>query len=108
MGPQGMRELGETMMARTRYAMTRLAEVPGVRIPFAGQHHVKEFVVDLAATGRTVAAVSTALRARGIFCGADLSREQPWLGQSALVCVTEIHTQADIDRLAAALAEVLA
>jgi glycine dehydrogenase subunit 1 len=108
MGPQGMHELGETMMARTRYAMTRLAEVPGVRIPFAAQHHVKEFVVDLAATGRTVEAVSTALRERGIFFGADLSREQPWLGQSALVCVTEIHAQADIDRLAASLAEVLA
>jgi len=108
MGPQGMRELGETMMARTRYAMTRLAEVPGVRVPFAGQHHVKEFVVDLTATGRTVGAVSAALRERGIFFGADLSREQPWLGQSALVCVTEIHTLADIDRLAESLAEVLA
>src|SRR5487761_2745558 len=59
MGPRGMRELGETMMARTRYAMTRLADVPGVRIPFAAQHHVKEFVVDLVATGRTVDAVST-------------------------------------------------
>jgi glycine dehydrogenase subunit 1 len=108
MGPAGMRELGETMMARTRYAMTRLAEVPGVRVPFAGQDHVKEFVVDLTATGRTVNAVSAALRERGIFFGADLSGEQPWLGQGALVCVTEIHTQADIDRLAASLAEVLA
>ena len=36
MGPQGMRELGETVMARTRYAMTRLAEIPGVRVPLRG------------------------------------------------------------------------
>jgi glycine dehydrogenase subunit 1 len=107
MGPQGMRELGETLMARTRYAMTLLAEIPGVRVPFAGQHHVKEFVVDLTATGRTVATVSAALRERGIFFGADLTREQPWLGQSALVCVTEVHTRADIDRLAAGLAEAV-
>jgi glycine dehydrogenase subunit 1 len=107
MGPQGMRELGETTMARARYAMSRLAEVPGVRVPFAGQHHVTEFVVDLTATGRTVGAVSAALRERGIFFGADLTREQPWLGESVLVCVTEVHTRADIDRLAAELAEAV-
>jgi glycine dehydrogenase subunit 1 len=47
------------------------------------------------------------LRERGIFLGADLAREQPWRGQSALVCVTEVHTRADIDRLAAELAEAV-
>jgi glycine dehydrogenase subunit 1 len=107
MGPQGMRELGETMMARTRYAMTRLAAIPGVRVPFASQHHVKEFVVDLAGSGRTVADVAAALVGRGIFFGADVGRELPGLGAPALVCVTEVHTKADIDRLAAELEEVL-
>ena len=107
MGPQGMRELGETMMARTRYAMTRLAAIPGVRVPFADQHHVKEFVVDLAGSGRTVAEVSAALVERGIFFGADVRHELPGLGAPALVCVTEVHTKADIDRLAVELEEVL-
>jgi glycine dehydrogenase subunit 1 len=108
MGPQGMRELGETVMARARYAMTRLAAVPGVRVPFAATPHAKEFVLDLTGTGRTVADVAGALRARGIFLGYDLSQEQPGLGQCALVAVTEVHAQGDIDRLAAELAEVLA
>ena len=108
MGPQGMRELGETVMARTRYAMTRLAEIPGVRVPFAAMPHAKEFVLDLTATGRTVADVAGALRGRGIFLGYDLSREQPGLGQSVLVAVTEVHTQGDIDRLAAELEEAVA
>jgi len=36
-----------------------------------------------------------------------LSAEFPALGASALYCVTEVHTQADIDRLAASLTEVL-
>jgi glycine dehydrogenase subunit 1 len=36
-----------------------------------------------------------------------LSEEFPALGQSALYAVTEIHSQADIDRLAATLQEVL-
>jgi glycine dehydrogenase subunit 1 len=107
MGPQGMRELGETMMARTRYAMTRLAAIPGVRVPFAPTPHAKEFVLDLTPSGRTVAEVAGALLARGTFVGADLSREQPALGQSLLVAVTEGITQADVDRLAAELAEAL-
>lgn len=42
-----------------------------------------------------------------IFGGKDLSQDFPALGQSALYCVTEIHTKADIDRLAAALGEIL-
>jgi len=69
MGPRGMVELGEGMMARTRYAMDRLGSLPGVRLPFAGSHHVKEFVVDLSATGRTVPSQRGAARAR------DLRRE---------------------------------
>ena len=44
---------------------------------------------------------------RGIFGGKDLSREFPELGQSALYCVTEAQTKEDIDRLAAALKEVI-
>jgi glycine dehydrogenase subunit 1 len=107
MGPQGMVELGEGMMARTRYAMERLAEVPGVRLPFARSHHVKEFVLDLSATGRTVAEINRALLRRGIFGGKDLSGEFPELGQSALVCVTEVHTKSDLDRLVGELEEVL-
>lgn len=107
MGPQGMVELGERMMARSRYAMERLAELPGVRIPFLGSHHVHEFVVDLSATGRAVAEINTALLARGILGGKDLSREVPELGQSALYAVTEVRTQGDIDKLVDALREIL-
>ncbi len=39
---------------------------------------------------------------------AAVSQEFPDLGQSALYCVTEVHTKADIDRLVAALGEVVA
>ena len=108
MGPAGMAEVGDGIMARTRYAMDRIAAIPGVRLPFAAQHHFKEFVVDFSGTGRTVADVNRALLARGIFGGKDLTGELPELGETALYCVTEMHNQADIDRLAAELADVLA
>jgi glycine dehydrogenase subunit 1 len=107
MGPQGMVELGEGIMQRCRYAMNRLAALPGVRLPFAGAHHFKEFVVNFDGTGKSVAAVNAALRDRGIFGGSPLTREFPLLGESALYAVTEIHTQADIERLVTALQEIL-
>jgi glycine dehydrogenase subunit 1 len=106
MGPQGMVEIGEGILQRTAYAMSRLKQVPGLKIPFEGIHF-KDFVVDFNDTGQTVAAIHKRLLEMGIFGGKDLSTEFPDLGQCALYAVTEMHTQADIDRLAASLQEVL-
>jgi glycine dehydrogenase subunit 1 len=104
MGPQGFVELGETILQRSHYAAQRIAKVPGVRVRWPG--FFKELVVDFDDSGRTVAEVNAALLARGIFGGGDLSAAHPRLGQCALYCVTEVHSQDDIDRLAEALAEV--
>ncbi len=106
MGPRGMAELGAGILQRSRYAIQRLSAVPGVRVPFAATPCFKEFVVNVDGTGRSVPAINKALLARGIFGGKDLSAAFPELGQSLLVCVTEVHTQADLDTLAQALAEV--
>jgi len=107
MGPQGMAELGQGIMQRVRYAIKKLNQVPGVKTLFSTTPHFKEFVVNFDETGRTVKEINQALLEKGIFGGKDLSAEFPSLGQSALYCVTEIHTQADIDRLVNAIQEVL-
>ena len=107
MGPEGFREIGELILCRARYAALQLGRLPGVKIRFAGASF-KEFVVDFSATGRRVRDINRALLARKIFGGGDLSGDFPELGQSALYCVTEMHSQADIDRLASALEEALA
>jgi glycine dehydrogenase subunit 1 len=107
MGPQGMVEIGEGLMARARYAMLQLDRLAGVRAPAFDAPHFHEFVVDFNGTGHTVAEVNAALLQQEILGGKDLSQEFPALGQSALYNVTEIHTKADIDRLAAALEEVV-
>jgi glycine dehydrogenase subunit 1 len=106
MGPQGMREIGESLLQRTAYAIHRLKQVPGVKIRFDGIHF-KDFVVDFNGAGQTIASIHQKLLARDIFGGVDLSQEFPTLGQCALYAVTEIHRQADIDRLADTLQEVL-
>lgn len=108
LGPQGMREVGEGIVQRAHYTMRRLNEITGVRAPHFRAAHFKEFVVNFDGTGKSVAEINRALRERGIFGGHDLSTERPALGQSALYCVTEIHTQADLDRLAVTLQEVVA
>jgi glycine dehydrogenase subunit 1 len=107
MGPQGMKEIGEGILYRTRYAMQEIGKIKGVRTEVFNAPYFKEFVVNIDGTGRKVADINAALLRKGIFGGKDLSREFPWLGESALVCVTEVHTQEDIDRLASTLKEVL-
>jgi glycine dehydrogenase subunit 1 len=104
LGPSGFVELGELILQRSHYAAARIAELPGISVRWNG--FFKEFVVDFGGSGRTVVDINAALRERGIFGGGDLSRSHPDLGQSALYCVTEVHTQEDIDRLVEALAEV--
>ncbi|WBS00680.1 aminomethyl-transferring glycine dehydrogenase subunit GcvPA [Pseudoduganella sp. SL102] len=106
MGPQGFQEVGELILQRAHYAARALGAVPGVRVTFASGFF-KEFVVNFDGTGLSVADINRRLLARGIFGGKDLSREFPHFGASALYCVTEVHTQADIDRLAGALNEVI-
>ncbi len=107
MGPQGMADMGEGIMQRARYATMQLDQIDGVRAPVLPPPHFKEFVVNFDGTGQSVAEINRALLARGIFGGKDLTAEFPELGQSALFCVTEVHTREEIDRLAAALKEVV-
>lgn len=106
MGPQGMSEVGQTIMQNAQYAAKKLNEVAGVKANKFGSAFFKEFVVDFSGTGKTVEEINKALLAKGIFGGKDLSKDFPDLGQCALYCVTEVHTKEDIDTLVAAIAEV--
>jgi glycine dehydrogenase subunit 1 len=101
-----MVEIGQGIMQRVEYAIRKLNQVRGLKIRFGGIHF-KEIVVDYNGTGQSVDSIHKKLLEKGIFGGKDLSAEFPALGQCALVAVTEIHSQADIDRLAATLQEVL-
>ncbi len=107
MGPQGMQELGEAIMQRAGYLMTRLSEIKGVTAPLFAAPYFKEFAVNFDGTGKTVAGINDALLRHKIFGGRDLTSEFPELGECALFCVTEVHTKEDLDRLVDALAEVV-
>lgn len=105
LGPQGFRELGDLIIQQTHYAAQQINKVPGIRV-LHDRNLFKEFVVNFDGTGKSVGEVNVALREQKIFGGKDISQEILELGQSALYCVTEIHTKQDIDQLVSALKEV--
>lgn len=104
MGPQGFKELGETMMQRVAYAKKELAKIPGIKIPEG--HTFKEFTINFDGTGKTVAEINKALLGKKIFGGIDISKTFPKAGQSAVYCITEMLDKNDIDALVAALKEI--
>jgi glycine dehydrogenase subunit 1 len=107
MGPNGMKDLNTTVLQKSQYLMKNISEIEGVRAPYFDSPHFKEFVVDFNDTGKTVQDINASLLSKKIFGGKPLKSEFPELGESALFCVTEIHTQKDLDTLTQAVREIL-
>ena len=106
LGPQGLRELGETIMYKANYAMRLLSSIKGVKTPVFKSAHFKEFTVNFDGAGLSVKEVNEKLLKMGVHGGKDISREFPELGQTALYCVTEIHSKEDIELLAKSLERI--
>jgi len=106
MGPQGFRDIGNSILERSHYAATKMNSIPGVKVLWA-EGFFKEFVVNFDQVKVDVETINSRLREDGIFGGKDLTVDFPELGKSALYCVTEIHTKEDIDRLVQSLEEAV-
>ena len=100
LGPQGLREVGETCMSLAAYAQSRLAEA-GLEPAFPERTTFKEFAVR---TGRSAQDAIRSARERGVHPGYALGRDYQGFDDALLVAVTERRTPADIDRLVEALA----
>jgi glycine dehydrogenase subunit 1 len=101
LGPQGLREVGETCMALAEYAKERIGLPP----LFSDRTTFKEFAVR---AGRPAQEVIGAAREKGVHPGYALKRDYAGMEDAILVCVTERKTKTDIDRLAEVLEEVAA
>jgi glycine dehydrogenase subunit 1 len=99
LGPQGLRELGETCLALAQHAKERLGEA-GVQLLFPEQATFKEFAVRV---GRSATEAIREARAGGVQPGYALGRDYPGMDDALLVAVTEQRTPAEIDRLAEVL-----
>jgi glycine dehydrogenase subunit 1 len=99
LGPEGLREVGETCMALAEHAKERL----GPPVVFSEQTTFKEFAVRV---GRPANEVVRESIPRGVHPGYVLGRDYSGMDDVLLVAVTERRTPAEIERLAEVLAEV--
>jgi glycine dehydrogenase subunit 1 len=99
LGPQGLRELGETCLGLGAYAKERL----GLELVFPERATFKEFAVRV---GRNAKEVVREAKRRGVHPGYALGRDYAGLDDALLIAVTEKRRPEDIDRLADVLAEV--
>ncbi len=97
LGPEGLRELGETCMGLAELAKERIGR-PAV---FPDKATFKEFAIRV---GRPAADVIRDARKQGIHPGYPLGRDYEGMDDVLLVAVTERRTLDEIDRLAEVLA----
>ena len=102
MGKQGMRAVAELCYHKAHYAAAEIGKLDGCRVP-SDAPFFNEFRVHCP---KPVAEVNAALLQKGILGGYDLQRDYPHAQNQMLICVTEMNTREQIDRLVAALAEI--
>jgi glycine dehydrogenase subunit 1 len=100
MGPQGMREVAELCLQKSRYARDKLTSAGRLSSAF-DRPAFKEFVVR-DRHGDVEALLAQAGKA-GFFAGIALGRWYPELADCFLVAVTEKRTKGEIDALASVL-----
>ena len=104
LGQTGLRDVAAHNLARAAALRAAVAALDGYAIRFTA-HTFNEFALRVPGrASRTLAA----LRRRGIIGGLDLGRFYPELADCILMTATELTTMPQIERLAAALAEIAA
>ena len=98
LGPQGLAEVGQACLSLSQYVRDTIGLPPAFDHP-----GVKEVAFR---TRRPAAEVVADARKLGVHPGYALGADYPGMEDVLLVAVTEKRTRADIDRLAAVLAEV--
>ncbi|MGY5875046.1 MAG: aminomethyl-transferring glycine dehydrogenase subunit GcvPA [Candidatus Thorarchaeota archaeon] len=98
LGSSGIIELGKAIAYKSNYAAKKLNEIPGVAAPAVGDSIWKQFVVKFE-NGESAQSVHESLLERDFQGGIILTNEFPWLGESMLLSVTEMHNMEVIDEL---------
>ncbi len=101
----GIRELGEHILAKTKYAIKKFSSIDGVDVPLFKAPHFKEFTIRF--KRRQANDVLRELLEHKICGGKSLAPEFPELGESVLVCVTELHSKQQIDNYVDTLDQLL-
>lgn len=98
LGPQGLREVGEQIMAKTEYAVNQLEKTGKFRRAFPGVPSFREAAL---LADEPVADLNRRLLEEGIIGGYSLQGQYPKVKNGWLLAVTENRTKEEIDRLVA-------
>ena len=99
LGKIGLRRLAELNLQRAAYARQQLAALPRCRLAVTGPTF-NEFVLE---TPQLADTLIRRLSTQHLLPGLDLGRFYPERSHQLLICVTEMNSRAEIDRLCAAL-----
>ncbi len=103
LGKEGLKELAAQNLAKARFALEELEKVHGVRRAFSGPFS-NEFVVELP---RSVKLVNAELLREKIIGPLPLGSFYADLTKRALFCITETTSRVEIERMTAALRQIL-
>jgi glycine dehydrogenase subunit 1 len=103
LGKEGLKELAAQNLAKARFALETLESIPGVKRAFSGPFF-NEFVVELP---RSVRLVNAKLLDEKIIGPLPLGPSYPELTKRALFCVTETTSRPEIERMGAAIRDIL-
>ncbi len=95
LGKKGLKEIGELCMKNANYTMRRINEIKGFKAPLFNSLHFKEFTVH----HENMKEIDKKLLENNIQGGVILDKIGFDLKDTALYCVTEMHTKEDIDKL---------
>jgi len=105
LGKNGIRELSEHILAKTKYAIKKFSSIDDVDVPLFKAPHFKEFAIRF--KHRHTDDLLRELLEHKICGGKSLVAEFPALGESVLVCVTEMHSKQQIDNYVETLDRLL-
>ena len=102
-GPKGLEAIAKANISNARDLIEKIDGLDGFDAPVFKAYHFNEFVVR---TKVRPEKLNKHLARKGIIGGLDLSRHIPRMNEHMLFTSTEMHSEADHDRLIAALKEV--
>ena len=102
MGREGIREVAELCLEKSRYAQEAICKLDGFKLKFSFPYF-KEFVIE---TRLKAEVIVESLGRQGILPGVDLGRYFSGMENCLMVAVTEKRTKPEIDRLVEALSGV--
>jgi len=103
LGKEGLREMAHQNLSKARFTLNELLKIPGVKRKFDAPFF-NEFAIELP---RSVRMVNAELLKEKIVGPLSLGSLYPELTKTALVCLTETTSRAEIERFAAALRRAL-